>query len=242
MVIKTVFIGKKELAMKKHLFIFSIWVFALEIFSQSETISSLDNLYREDQIYIGVTYNALTNVPENVSQNGFSTGFHLGIIRDFPINKRRNIAIGLGLGYSYNTFNQNIKISDTTPPTTYTTLEGIDYSKNNFSQHLLEMPFEVRWRTSNTETYKFWRIYTGVKLGYLMASKSIYKGEPNNQTHRDLKGLNPWQYGLTMSVGYNTWNGYIYYGLNPIFDSISSINSQSIDMNALKIGLIFCLL
>jgi len=121
-------------------------------------------------------------------------------------------------------------------------LEDIDFSKNNFSQHLLEIPFEFRWRTSNSETYKFWRIYAGLKLGYVLASKSVYKGAPRDETHSKLSGLNPWQYGLTMSVGYNTWNGYIYYGLNPIFDSISSTSAQSIDMNALKIGLIFYLL
>jgi hypothetical protein len=85
-------------------------------------------------------------------------------------------------------------------------------------------------------------VYTGVRIGYLLATKSVYKGEPENETHRDLRGLNTWQYGLTLSVGYNTWNGYVYYGLNPIFDSISSTNAQSIDMNALKIGLIFYLL
>ena len=213
----------------------------MTMFAQSNTNTELDSLYREDQIYVGFTYNALVNLPNGVSQNSFSTGLHLGIIRDFPINKRRNVSIGLGFGYSFNNFNQNIKISSSTP-TTYTILEGIDYSKNNFSQHLLEVPLEFRWRTSNAETYKFWRIYTGVKLGYTIASKSVYKGEPSNETHRNLKGLNPWQYGLTMSIGYNTWNGYIYYGLNPIFDSIYSSNLQSIEMNALKIGLIFYLL
>ena len=75
----------------------------------------------------------------------------------------------------------------------------------------------------------------------MLVSKSVYKGEPGDETHRGLTGMNPWQYGLTMSVGYNTWNGYIYYGLNPIFDSDFS-QTQSIDMNALKIGLIFYLL
>ena len=74
-----------------------------------------DSLYREDQIYIGVTYNALINLPTGVSQNSFSTGLNLGVIRDFPINKRRNVAIGLGLGYSVNLFNQNIKIGSSTP-------------------------------------------------------------------------------------------------------------------------------
>ena len=227
--------------MKLRIFLVLFWNCFVGVFAQSNSITELDSLYREDQIFIGVTYNALLNLPEGVSQNSFSTGFHFGVIRDFPINKRRNIALGLGLGYSINTFNQNIRISKTTP-TTYTILEGINHSKNNFSQHLLEAPLEFRWRTSNSETYKFWRIYTGVKLGYVLASKSVYKGDPANETHRGLTGMNPWQYGLTMSVGYNTWNGYIYYGLNPIFDSVSSTNLQSIDMNALKIGLIFYLL
>ena len=227
--------------MKSRLFLLPFLICFVAAFAQPNKATELDSLYREDQIYIGVTYNALTNLPEGASQNSFSTGFHLGVIRDFPINKRRNVAIGLGLGYSINTFNQNIRISSTTP-TTYTILEGIGFTKNNFSQHLLEVPLEFRWRTSNSETYKFWRIYTGVKLGYVLASKSVYKGNPDNETHRNLKGMNPWQYGLTMSVGYNTWNGYIYYGLNPIFDSVISTNAQSLDMNALKIGLIYYLL
>ena len=227
--------------MKSRLFLLLFLTCFASAFAQSNKATESDSLYREDQIYIGVTYNAFTNLPDGVSQNSFSTGFHLGVIRDFPINKRRNIAIGLGLGYSINTFNQNIRIGSATP-STYTILDDIDYSKNNFTQHLLEVPFEFRWRTSNSETYKFWRIYTGVKLGYLLASKSVYKGTPDNETHRNLKGMNPWQYGLTLSVGYNTWNGYIYYGLNPIFDSVISTNAQSIDMKALKIGLIFYLL
>ena len=227
--------------MRLYVFLFLFCNSFVGAYGQTNKSTELDSLYREDQIYIGVTYNALINLPNGVSQNSFSTGFHLGLIRDFPLNKRRNVALGLGLGYSINTFNQNIRISSTSP-STYTILEGINYSKNNFSQHLLEVPFEFRWRTSNSETYKFWRVYTGVKLGYLLASKSVYKGTSGNETHKNLTGLNSWQYGLTLSVGYNTWNGYIYYGLNPIFDSVSSTNDLSIDMNALKIGLIFYLL
>jgi len=157
--------------MKLRIFLALLLNSFVTVFAQPNTNTELDSLYREDQIYFGITYNALKNLPNGVSQNSFSTGFHFGVIRDFPINKRRNVAIGLGFGYSFNIFNQNIKISSSTP-TTYTILEGIDYSKNNFSQHLLEVPLEFRWRTSNSETYKFWRIYTGIKFGYAIASKS----------------------------------------------------------------------
>ena len=227
--------------MNSRLFLVFFWNCFVCVSAQSNTEIGSDSLYREDQIYVGVTYNALNNLPTGVSQNSFSTGFNLGVIRDFPINKRRNIAIGLGLGYSVNLFNQNIKIG-TSSPSSYTILEGIEYSKNNFSQQVFEVPLELRWRTSNAETYKFWRIYTGVKLGYVIASKSVYEDSSGRETQHGLEGMNSWQYGLTMSVGYNTWNGYIYYGLNPIFDSVSITTSQPIEMTALKIGLIFYML
>tara|TARA_B110000261_G_scaffold1106_1_gene1034 strand:- start:57 stop:740 length:684 start_codon:yes stop_codon:yes gene_type:complete len=200
-----------------------------------------DSLYREDQFYVSVTYNALIDLPNNVSQNSFSTGVHLGAIRDFPLNKRRNIALALGLGYSFNSFNQNIRISGYNPYN-YTILESYNYSKNNFTQHFIEVPFEFRWRTSNAQSYKFWRVYTGLKLGYLIASKSVFNDRSGSDNQKNLTDLNKLQYGLTMSIGYNTWNGYVYYGLNPVFNDVSTIDLQSIDMSALKIGLIFYLL
>ncbi len=200
-----------------------------------------DSLYREDQFYVSITYNALIDLPNNVSQNSFSTGVHLGVIRDFPLNKRRNIALALGLGYSFNSFNQNIRISRYNPYN-YTIIESYNYSKNNFTQHFIEVPFEFRWRTSNAQSYKFWRVYTGLKLGYLIASKSVFNDRSGSDNQKNLTDLNKLQYGLTMSIGYNTWNGYIYYGLNPVFNDVSTIDFQSIDMSALKIGLIFYLL
>ena len=209
--------------------------------SQVDYIIEHDSLYREDQFYLSVTYNALINLPNNVSQNSFSTGTHLGAIRDFPLNKQRNIALGLGFGYSFNSFNQNIKVSGSSP-STYTILEDSNFSKNNFTQHFLEIPIEFRWRTSNSERYKFWRLYTGLKMGYLIASKSVFNDASGSDNQKNLTDLNRLQYGLTMSVGYNTWNGYVYYGLNPLFDSVSTTDLQPIDMTALKIGLIFYIL
>ena len=84
------------------------------VLSGQEATDSTDiySKYREDQFYVSATYNLLGNKPEDVSQRGFSTGFHLGFIRDIPINERRNIALGVGIGLSSNSYNQNILISD----------------------------------------------------------------------------------------------------------------------------------
>ena len=94
-----------------------------------------DTHYKEDQFYIGVTYNLLTQKPSNVSQSGFSSGFHLGYIKDMPINKKRNVAIGLGFGVSTNSFNQNMLIDKIDGNYVYSVLDDNEspYSKNKFT-------------------------------------------------------------------------------------------------------------
>ncbi|MFD0989359.1 porin family protein [Mariniflexile jejuense] len=212
-------------------------------YSQEDTLNIGDKLYKEDQIYISTTYNLLGNKPNNVSQQGFSTGIHFGFIKDMPLNTDRNIAIGVGLGYSFNSFNQNLLISkDSNDNFVYTLIDGSSYTKNKFSNQLIELPIEFRWRTSTPTEYKFWRIYTGFKLGYAVFSSSKYKGDLGAFKERNIEDFNKLQYGLTLAAGYNTWNLYLYYGLNPIFSKDATLNGNTIDANALKVGLIFYIL
>lgn len=101
---------------------------------------------------------------------------------------------------------------------------------------------EIRWRNSTATSYKFWRIYTGIKLGYVFATRVKFNGSPQNEKFSNSDIYDKVQYGLTMSIGYNTWNAYAYYGLNPIFKDEAVLNGNSIDINAIKIGLIFYIL
>lgn len=209
------------------------------------TEKSTDSLYKEDQFYIGVTYNLVANKPKGVSQNGFSGGFHFGYTKDMPINKRRNKAIGVGLGLSFNSFNQNLLISEASNKDI--NFQIIDdattpFSKNKFSTYMLEVPIEYRWRTSTAEDYKFWRIYTGFKLGYIFYNSSKFEGTPSDIKLSNIDAFNAFQYGAFISGGYNTWNVYFYYSLNPIFKSEAKLNNTVIDANALKIGLMFYIL
>lgn len=231
--------------MKNSLLALSFLLAFQSMMSQGHDVEfELDSLYREDQFYIGITYNLIGKLPSGISQNGFSSGFHLGFIRDMPINKRRDLAFGLGIGYSGNSFNQNLLISKTTNDKyIYSVIDSdITYSKNKFTQHLIEVPFEFRWRSSTSTEYKFWRIYTGFKTSYVFYNSSKYTGSPQNEKSKNINDFNDFQYGLTLSVGYNTWNFYVYYALNPIFDSNALLNNSKIEMNAIKIGLVFYIL
>jgi len=210
-----------------------------------DTTKVIDENYREDQFYLAITYNLLADKPGNVSQTGFSSGFHLGFIRDFPLNEKRNFGLGLGLGASINSYNHNIFVSkNDSGEIEYINLSDADisYTKNKFSTYLVEMPLEFRWRTSTAEEYKFWRIYTGFKVGYLLSSSTKFKGELGTVKNNNIKDFNDFQYGVTFSAGYNTWNFHLYYSLNPILSKDAQLNEQAIDMFAVKFGLIFYIL
>lgn len=206
--------------------------------------SELYKNYREDQFYVSVTYNLLNLKPNNVNQNGFSSGFHFGFIRDMPINEKRNFAIGLGLGLSSNSYNQNIAITETNNTVVYNIIDEreVNVSKNKFTNYLVEVPLEIRWRTSTYEEYDFWRIYAGIKLGYLLYNSTKINSDSGNVKLSNIDDFNRLQYGITLSAGYGTWNFHVFYGLNSIFDNSARLNAQSIDMASLKLGLMFYIL
>lgn len=218
--------------------------YAQESFLDSLQVTDLN--YREDQFYAGVGYNLLAHKPKGLSQSGFSTFINVGVIRDLPINKKRTFGFGIGLGYAFNSLSQNMLIGeDASGNREYVILSDVDinYSKNKFEMHYLELPFEIRWRTSTPLKHDFVRVYFGVKAGYVFATRSVFKSAEGNQRYNNIKEFNALQYGLTLSAGYNTWNIHLYYGLTPIFeDGTVTAEGNDIAMQSIRIGLVFYLL
>jgi len=232
--------------MKHYFFLLILGVSCFGFSQNSEDTdkAKLYENYREDQFYASVTYNLINNKPDDVKQSGFSSGFHFGFIRDMPLNKRRNFAVGLGLGISTNSYNQNMSILETDNDLEYLIIDEseVNVSKNKFTTYLVELPLEIRWRTSTAIDYNFWRIYTGFKVGYLIYNSTKYRSEAGDQNLSNLDDFNKVQYGLTLSAGYGTWNFHLYYGLNSIFNDNAHLNGEAIDMKSFKIGLMFYIL
>ncbi len=233
--------------MKKALFCLAIFYFLTPLSAQEEEVErppffETDSLYVEDQFYIGATYNIMFNRPDNVSQRNLSNGIFAGFIKDLPVNKRRNKAIGIGLGYSVNTYFDEIQISRQGDDVTYTVIDSeTNIAKNKIITHIVELPIEFRWRTSTPDKYQFWRIYPGFKMGYIFSN--IYKFESGGQKSRfSNPDLNSFQYGVTLSIGYNTWNLHAYYGLNQLFDNAALDDGTAINTRDFKLGLLFYIL
>ena len=204
--------------------------------------AKIDSLYREDQFYIGVTYNVLKNAPTGFANDKFSTGFSAGFLRDMPINKNRNLAIAPGIGLTFNNYSQNIGITNTNGTLVYTVLtDPTSYSNNKFSQLFVDVPLEFRWRGSTFENHNFFRIHGGVKLSYLLYDRSVLRSGSGDSVIVNNPDFNKLVYGAYLAAGYGGANLYIYYGLNPIFKTAQTSNA-AVDIKSLNIGLIFYIL
>ncbi len=225
-----------------------LFFFALPVFSQEKANTEnapkvkIDSLYREDQFYFSFTLNTLQNKPAGLTQDKFSSGFSAGFLRDMPINKKRTFAIAPGLGFTYNNYNENLAIAASNDIPVYAIIDPLTkYDKNKFSQFLVDVPVEFRWRSSTFESHKFWRIYGGFKMSYLIYDKSVYQDGQGKIVVTNNKDFTKFQYGAYIASGYNSINVYAYYGLNSLFNSAKT-TTESIDMNSLNIGVIFYIL
>jgi len=212
------------------------------VFAQQDiqAISLEDNHYLEDQFYAGVGFNFVLNLPEEAVLRNFSYAIQLGFIKDLPINQKRNFGFGLGVGYGVNSYYSNISATENAGTISYAIVENDSFDRSKFETHAIEFPFEVRWRNSTPDDYKFWRIYGGVKASYLFSRRSKFVSSSGNFGFQN-PNIARWQYGATLSFGYNTWNIQLYYALNNLLEE-GELNNTSIEIKPLTIGLIFYIL
>ncbi|WP_343487438.1 porin family protein [Allomuricauda sp. d1] len=211
-----------------------------QVYDESELVGTK---YLEDQFYTAIGYNILLNEPEVVVQRNLSYNLQLGFIKDMPLNQRRNVALGLGLGYATNSYYTNLRASETAQGVTYEVADEEGFKRSKFETHALEVPFEFRWRTSTATTYKFWRIYTGFKMAYIFSRRSKFVAEnvDNSFQNEDIQNL---QYGLMLNFGYNTFNIHAYYSLNPLLEKGTVLQDGTTidDLRTLRVGVIFYIL
>jgi len=230
----------------RYIYFLFIFLFANNSLAQdTNSKNEGDTKYREDQFYVGVTYNILSSMPSGVNSEGLTGGVNFGFLRDMPINKNRNIAIAVGAGFSFDRYGQNIFIDvDSEGNTIYTVLESnVSFDSNNIKTGIVELPIEFRWRSSTPTSYKFWRVYAGFRLGYTFWNESSFKDSSNSISHTDLEDFEKLRLAATMSLGFNKFNFFVYYSLNPFFneDAITT-NGQEVNFNTIKLGLIFYIL
>ena len=229
----------------KQLLIISMIFFSITGLSQqtipADSLYKPDPHYLEDQLYFGISYIILRNLPDDMKQNGFSNIVKFGFIRDIPLNERRNLGIGLGLGLSWESYFQNLRVTvnEQTGEVSYVILNNTNYRSNSFSLNKIDIPFELRWRGSTPEKYKFWRLYAGITTSYVYKTKANYITDKIDVTYQNIKIIRNWQYGINVSAGYGTWNFNFYYGLNNLIKKGIQLNGNDINARTMSFGFVY---
>jgi len=206
--------------------------------SFTQSIISKDN-YREDQFYFGSSYFIQTVPIENFKQNGFSGNFQFGFVRDLPLNNNSTKAIGIGLGYERNFFTSNIQPIETDGNIDYRiVISRFLESKNKISFSSFVIPIEYRWRRSSIDQYKFWRIYTGLKI---KKNFPLYSN-PSYGSEITIDEIEDWTTSIYLNAGYNTWNVSLEYDLNPILKNKKTSNGENLNISFFRLGLVFYIL
>jgi len=223
--------------------LFFILFLILPFFLNAQVLNEDDlGFYREDQLYIGFSFISLDVNNKYFKQNGLSSHFQLGFVRDIPLISSGKFAIGIGVGYSFQQFNSNIIRVGIDNENSIFTVSNSNYNleKSLLSINFIEFPISLRWRNSSIKDYQFWRVYTGIKFQRNFFSKlKINNGDSENIS----KEINNWNKDLYLSFGYNTWNFYFSYGLNQIIKNLKIQDSNKLfKIKPFKIGLIFYLL
>ena len=97
-----------------------------------------------------------------------------------PLNNERNFGVGIGAGLSLSSSSSNLKLNEINNVISGEIVSGEDFTKNKWNTSSIEIPFEIRWRTSTPTNYKFWRVYAGIKTSFIVGSKYKFESLNNN--------------------------------------------------------------
>ncbi len=208
-------------------------------YSQKDSLK-LGSRYADDQIYASVSYTQFFNQPSTITKSNFSYGISTGFLKDIILNKQGSVSFAAGVGFGYDFFNHELKVEESNNATLFSSDNTI--TSNIFKSLNLELPIELRWRTSTANKFNFWRVYAGVKFIYNLSNSFQYIDANNTDfKYSNVSSYNNLQYGLTLSAGYDKFNINVFYGLTPIFNN-ANINGEIVDTKIIKFGLIFYIL
>ncbi len=196
--------------------------------------------YREDQIYFGASFMLLNSNQEKFKRQGISKHFQLGFVRDIPLISSGKLAIGLGLGYSFQNYNSNLVRFNVNNGSSIFIINYTLNQKSKLSFNYIEFPISLRWRNSSLINHKFERVYSGFKFQRNFLSKLKYRaGDIKNISHE----VNNWNKEFYISFGYRALNFYFAYGLNQIMKNLyNQYSGKSFNIRSIKTGLIFYML
>ncbi|MDD4819340.1 MAG: outer membrane beta-barrel protein [Flavobacteriales bacterium] len=175
--------------------------------------------YLDDQLYISFSYNILTALPDEMREYSFSNTFALGYIRDIPLNKRRNIGLGIGAGLGFHSYYTNLSLTkDEFGVLDIHTMGSDEYKSNRFSLQTVDFPIQLRFRGSTADKFNFWRVYAGITASWVYKNSATIKTEIQKIRYYDISPLQTWLFMANLQVGYGKFTVKVDYSINSLFE------------------------
>lgn len=175
--------------------------------------------YLDDQLFVALTYNVLTSMPQQMNQYSFPNTISFGYVRDIPLNKRRNIGLGVGVGYSFHTYYTNLSMTKNDSGPLISIMDSDQFKNNRFSMQSIDFPIQLRFRGSTAEKYRFWRVYAGVTPSWVVRTHATVKNDYMKVRYYNLPYLENWLFTANLQVGYGKFTLKADYTINTLFKS-----------------------
>ncbi len=207
--------------MKKYLCILFIAIMTINMASaqdaKDETTVTPKHTSKQERFIMDFGFDSWTKVPTGIKTDWLkSRRFEFYFMKDRAF-AAGHMAIAYGLGMSFTNVNSNgsfaiangnthlLQIPDTLLP-----------SQNKLSTNFLEIPLELRFRTSPLHHGNRLKLAVGAKAGYLFQDHTKIEDGALKEKFYNTPNLNNFRFAYTARIGYGKWSLMGYYGINSL--------------------------
>lgn len=185
-----------------------------------------------------LTHEAILNPIEGLESQWYSNASHFSFMGEKLLGTS-HFSLALGLGYSTRNYHNNLQlVQNPTSEQTYLLIpDSVSYSINKFTSSALEIPFEIRYRSSLNKRGRYYRISLGFKVGYRLRSYAEYRQGDYHVKYHNLSDLNRWQTTAYLRLGRGYLSLYAGYQFSPLFTSGNADGKSLAGMKTLSLGL-----
>lgn len=192
---------------------------------------------RQDRWMVDLSYSSWLEYPSNIELKPF--GHSIGVQRmiDLPLNKKSTFGFAIGFGFNSQNYYHNGAFAEQLDSLDqhqgYTIVPlpaGYEFKRNKISFNYLEIPVQIRIRSSKKWHFFF---YPGFKAGWLFNDHTKIIDDSGKYKRFGFKGFTQIQYGPTLHIGFNRFAVYGFYSLTPILKDgpAFSVFSLGISLN-----------
>jgi hypothetical protein len=191
-----------------------------------ETVANVKAKYpgSRDRIVVDLCFDQWIHNANGVKVKWHSRGFNAYFMYDVLLGKKKKLfSVAPGVGISTSNIFNNAQLAEDTAAGTDLVVRTDDYKRNKLGLTYVDIPVELRFRSTPNAKNKSWKFALGFKAGVLIDSKTKVKQEDANGNMKTFKekryvDLNRFRYGATVRFGYGPFNVFGFYSLAKLFD------------------------